>query len=55
MKLFHEDLNPDSYSPHFINTYTYGMIIAPRVCGGVDVIVIIYIYFLIEDRNFILA
>ena len=29
-----EDLNPDSYPPHPISTYTYGVTIALKVCDG---------------------
>ena len=28
------DFNPDPYSSHFTNTYTCGMTIALRECGG---------------------
>ena len=29
-----EDLNPDPYPPHSKSTYTYGVTIALRKCGG---------------------
>ena len=35
VKLPPGDLNPDSYPLHLISTYTYGVTIAPRVCGGI--------------------
>ena len=28
------DLNPDPYPPHPTSTYTCGVTVAPRVCGG---------------------
>ena len=34
MKLPPKDLNLGPYPPHPISTYTYEVIIAPRVCGG---------------------
>ena len=34
VKLFLGDWNPDSYPSHPTNTYTCGVIIASRVCGG---------------------
>ena len=34
MKLFSKDLNYDLYSLHPINTYTCGVITAPRVRNG---------------------
>ena len=38
MKLPPEDLNPSHYPPHFTNTYTCGVTIAPRMYGGPIVI-----------------
>ena len=34
MKFLPGDLNPDPYPSHPTSTYTYGVTIAPRVCGG---------------------
>ena len=34
MKFSPEDLNLDSYPPHFTNTYTCEVTITLRVCGG---------------------
>ena len=34
MKLLPKDLNLGPYLPHPTSTYTYEVIIAPRVCGG---------------------
>ena len=34
MKLPSRNLNPDSYPPYLTSTYTYGVTIAPMVCGG---------------------
>ena len=34
VKLPLEDLNPNPYPPHPTSTYTYGVTVAPRVCGG---------------------
>ena len=34
VKLSSEDLNSGPYPPHPTSTYTCGVIIAPRVCGG---------------------
>ena len=34
VKLPPGDLNPGPYLPYSINTYTYEMIVAPRMCGG---------------------
>ena len=34
VKLPPEDLNLNSYPPHPTSTYTCGVTIAPRVCGG---------------------
>ena len=34
VKLPLRDLNPDIYPPHPTSTYTCGVTIAPRVCGG---------------------
>ena len=34
MKFPSKNLNPGPYPPHPTSTYTYGIIIAPRVCGG---------------------
>ena len=42
VKLPHGDFNPGPYPPHPTSTYTYGVTIAPRVCGGIY----IYIYIL---------
>ena len=28
------DLNPGPYPPHLTCTYTCGVIIAPKICGG---------------------
>ena len=39
MKLSPGDLNPDPYSPHPTSTYTYGVIIAPRVRGDMTTII----------------
>ena len=36
VKLPPRDLNPNPCLPHSINTYTYGVTIAPRVCGGIN-------------------
>ena len=35
VKLLLGDLNPNPYPLHPTNTYTYRVIIAPRVCDGV--------------------
>ena len=35
VKFLSGDLNLGPYPPHPTNTYTYGVAIAPRVCGGV--------------------
>ena len=34
VKLPSEDLNPSPYPLHLTSTYTCGVTIAPRVCGG---------------------
>ena len=34
VKLSPKDLNPNPYPPHPTSTYTCGVTIAPRVCGG---------------------
>jgi len=34
VKLPPKDLNPGPYPPLSISTYTYGVTIAPRVCGS---------------------
>ena len=34
VKLLLGDLNSDPYPPHSTSTYTCGVIIAPKVCGG---------------------
>ena len=34
LKLPPRDLNFGPYPPHSINTYTFGVTIAPRVCGS---------------------
>ena len=34
VKLLPGDLNPDPYPSHPTSTYTCGVTIAPRVCGG---------------------
>ena len=34
VKLHFGDLNPGPYPPHSTSTYTCGVIIAPKVCGG---------------------
>ena len=34
VKLPPRDLNIDPYSPHSTNTYTCGVTIVPRMCGG---------------------
>ena len=34
VKLHFGDLNPCRYPPHSTSTYTCGVIIAPKVCGG---------------------
>ena len=34
VKLHPKDLNPDPYPQHPTSTYTYGVTIGPRVCGG---------------------
>ena len=36
VKLPPGDLNFSPYPPHPISTYTYGLTIAPRVCGGLS-------------------
>ena len=38
VKLPLKNLDSDPYSPHPTNTYTYGVTIAPRVCGGQTII-----------------
>ena len=48
MKLPPRDLNPAPYPPHPTSTYTYGVTIAPRVCGGK---LSIYLFLLIDDLN----
>ena len=40
VKLPPRDLNPSLYPSHPTNTYTCGVNIAPRVCGGRVVLVI---------------
>ena len=44
VKLLPRDLNPSSYPPHPTNTYTCGVTIASRVCGGSVILIYIYIY-----------
>ena len=45
VKLPPEDLNPDPYPLHPINTYTCGVTIAPKVCSGNWILFItFYIY-----------
>ena len=36
VKLPPGDLNPDPCPPHSTSTYTFGVTIVPRVCGGDD-------------------
>ena len=40
VKLLPRNLNPDPYSPHPISTYTCGMTIVPKVCGGTHMVII---------------
>ena len=35
VKLLLRDLNSDPYPPHLTSIYTYGVTIAPRVCGDI--------------------
>ena len=44
MNLIFENLNPGLYPPHPTSTYTYEMIIAPRVRGGM------FLVFYFEDK-----
>ena len=34
VKLHYRDLNSGPYPPHLVSTYTCGVTIAPRMCGG---------------------
>ena len=34
VKLLPRDLNPGPFPPHLTSTYTYGIIIVPKVCSG---------------------
>ena len=46
VKLSPKNLNPDPYLPHLTNTYTCGVTIAPRVCGGRDLLnYLLFCYF----------
>ena len=33
------DLNSSPYFPHLTNTYTYGVTIIPKVCGGSTILI----------------
>ena len=35
VKFLLRDLNSDPYPPHLTSIYTYGVTIAPRVCGDI--------------------
>lgn len=46
MKLPLKDLNHSPYPPHLINTYTYGVNIAPKMCGGKTYFVLVALFLL---------